>query len=140
VVVLAAEGGKFRRGGASNKVLYCTGCQGMLGTGEGGAVKLEKGVLIVDQLSGSREMVHTTLRFRYDPKESRFVFIGEDIEHVDRGSGSTESQSTNLLTGARVIEKRQYDEKLDKDRVLSSKKTKVPVRKRYLEDVDISQY
>jgi hypothetical protein len=140
VAVLSAEGGKFRRGGASNKVLYCTGCQGMLGTGEGGATKVEKGVLIIDQLSGSREMVHTILRFRYDAKEGRFVFIGEDVEHVDRATGSTESLSTNLLNGTRITEKRQFDEKLGKERVLSSKKTKVPVRKRYLEDVDVSQY
>jgi hypothetical protein len=140
LALLSSEGGKLRRAGASNRVLYCIGCQGMLGGGEGGAVKIDKGVIIVDQLRGSRDMVHTTLRFRYEPKEKRFVLIGEDVEQTDRAVGSTESQSTNLLTGTKVVEKRQFDEKLNKDRVLSSKKQKVAARKRYLEDVDISAY
>ncbi len=140
LVLLSSEGGKLRRAGASNRVLYCIGCQGMLGGGEGGVVKLDKGVLIIDQLRGSRDMVHTTLRFRYDPKEKRFVLIGEDVEQTDRALGSTESQSTNLLTGTKVTEKRQFDQKKNKDVILSSKKEKVPVRKRYLEDVDISAY
>jgi hypothetical protein len=140
VVLLAQEGGKLRRAGASNRVLYCTSCQGMLGNGEGGMTKIEKGVLIVDQIAGSREEVHTTLRFRYDAKERRFILIGEDVAHTDRLSGTTESQSTNLLTGTRVIEKSKYDEKLDKEIVLSSKKQKVAVKKRYLEDADISTY
>jgi hypothetical protein len=102
--------------------------------------KIEKGVLIVDQMSGSRDLVHTTLRFRYDPKERRFVFIGEDVEKTDRATGASTVESTNLLTGAKITEKRQYDTKQDKDVVVSSKKAKVPARKRYLEDVDISAY
>ena len=87
LVALLSEGGKLRRAGASNKVLYCTACQGTLGTGEGGVTKVEKGVLLVDQMSGSREMVHTVLRFRYDAKERQFVFIGEDVEHCGPGGG-----------------------------------------------------
>jgi hypothetical protein len=140
LVLLSSEGGKLRRAGASNRVLYCIGCQGMLGGGEGGAVKIDKGVIIVDQLRGSRDMTHTILRFRYDPKEKRFMLIGEDVAETDRAVGSTESQSTNLLTGTKVTEKRQFDQQKDKDVIRSSKKEKVPVRKRFLEDVDISAY
>lgn len=140
LVALLSEGGKLRRAGASNKVLYCTTCQGALGTGMGGVTKVEKGVLIVDQMSGSREMVHTVLRFRYDAKERKFVFIGEDVEHADRGAGTSTVESTNLLTGAKITEQRQYDAKKDKNVVTSSKKSKVAVRKRYLEDADISTY
>ncbi|HYH95043.1 hypothetical protein [Hyalangium sp.] len=140
LALLSAEGGKLRRAGASNRVLYCIGCQGMMGGGGGGVTKIEKGVLLVDQMSGSRETTHTVLRFRYEPKERRFVFIGEDIERTDRAVGTSTVESTNLLTGTKITEKRQYDEKQDKDTVISSKKEKVPVRKRYLEDVDISAY
>lgn len=140
VALLSADGGKLRRAGASNKVLYCTTCQGALGTGQGGVTRIEKGVLIVDQMSGSREMVHTVLRFRYDPKERKFVFIGEDVEHADRGAGTSTVESTNLLTGAKITEQREYDPKTDKNAVVSSKKSKVAVRKRYLEDVDVSTY
>jgi hypothetical protein len=140
LALLSAEGGKLRRAGASNKVLYCTACQGAMGTGEGGVAKIEKGVLIVDQLSGSRETVHTVLRFRYDAKARRFVFIGEDVERTDRAAGTSTVESTNLLTGAKITEKREYDQKTDKDVVVSSKKSKVPVSKRYLEDADISKY
>lgn len=140
LALLSSEGGKLRRAGASNHVLYCIGCQGTLGGGEGGVVKIDKGVIIVDQLSGSREMTHTTLRFRYDPKEKRFMLIGEDVDHTDRAVGSTESQSTNMLNGTKVTEKRQFDQKKNKDVIRSSKKEKVPVSKRYMEDVDISAY
>jgi len=140
LALLSMDGGKLRRAGASNKVLYCAGCQGMMGGGRGGVTRIEKGVLIVDQMTGSREMLHTLLRFRYDPKERRFVFIGEDLEMTDRAVGTSTVESTNLLNGTKITEQRKYDEKADKDVVVSSKKDKVPVRKRYLEDVDISKY
>jgi hypothetical protein len=137
VVLLSAEGGKLRRAGASNRVLLCTMCAGTMGGGEGGVLKIQKGVLLVDQMSGSREVMRTLLRFRYDAKEGRFVLIGMDVSNRDRLTGESQSESTNLLTGARVVETLQYDEKKDKDVVRSSKKDKVAVKKRYLEDVDI---
>jgi len=140
LVLLSAEGGKLRRAGASNQVLYCIGCQGMMGGGKGGVTKIEKGVLLVDQMSGSREMTHTVLRFRYDARDRRFVFIGEDVERTDRAVGTSTVESTNLLTGTKITEQRKYDEKAEKDVIVSSKKGKVPVSKRYLEDVDISTY
>lgn len=137
LVLLATDNGKLRLGGASNKVLYCTMCQGTMGGGSGGVLKIQKGVLLVDQLSGSRESTHTLLRFRYDAKEGRFVLIGQDVDNKDRLSGEGTGESTNLLTGQKITEKRQYDPKQDKDVVLSSKKEKAAVKKRYLEDVDI---
>jgi len=140
LLALLAEGGKLKLGGASNKVLYCTTCAGTLGgTGEG-LVKIVKGVVLVDQLSGSRESTHTLLRFRHDAKERRFQLIGEDVDKADRGEGTTQKVSTNLLTGQRVTESLRYDSKQDKDVPVSSKKSKVAVKKVYLEDVDISTY
>lgn len=137
VALLSAEGGKLRRAGASNRVLYCTGCVGTMGNGEGSVVKIQKGVLLVDQISGSRESRATLLRFRYDPKDGRFVLIGQDVTDTDRLTGESTLVSTNTLNGQRVTEKRQYDQKQDKDVVRSTKKDKVPVKKQYLEDVNI---
>lgn len=140
LLALLAEGGKLRLAGASNKVLYCTTCTGTLGgTGEG-VVKIAKGVVLVDQLSGSRESTGTLLRFRYDAKADRFAFIGEDVTRTDRLEGTTEKVSTNLLTGQRVTDNLRYDPKKDKEVPVSSKKSQVPVKKAYLEDVDISAY
>ncbi|OJH34153.1 hypothetical protein [Cystobacter ferrugineus] len=103
-------------------------------------MKVDKGIILVDQLSGSRESTHTRLRFRYEPKDKRVLRIGEDVTKADGATGESTLVSTNLLTGQRVTEKRQYDEKKKKDALLSSKKEKVPVSRRYLEDVDISTY
>lgn len=137
VVLLSENGGKLRRVGASNRVLYCTTCMGTMGGGEGGVVKVQKGVILVDQLSGSREVRHTLLRFRYEPKDGRVVLIGQDVEDSDRLTGESKSVSTNTLTGQRVTEQRKYDEKKEKDVILSSKKSKVPVKRQFLEDVNI---
>ena len=141
LVILLAEGGKFRRAGASNKVLLCTACSGMMGgTTEAARVKIQKGVVIVDEYSGSRESTATTLRFRYEPKDQRFALIGADVTHADRLTGKGEKTSTNLLTGQRITEKLQYDAKKEKDVVVSSKKDKVAVKRSFLEDVDITSY
>lgn len=141
LLALSSEGGKLRRIGASNQVLYCSTCAGMMSGGEGtGLVKIQKGVIVIEQIRGSREVTQTTLRFRYDPKDKRFLLIGEDIERRDRLTGQTERVSTNLLTGLKITEKLRYDEKKDKDVTVSSKKEKVPVSKFYLEDVDVSKY
>ena len=141
LLVLLTEGATLRRAGASNQVLYCTTCAGTLSTpGAVGQVKLQKGVLLIEQSSGSREMTHSLLRFRFEPKDKRFLLIGEDIERTDRAVGSTDKVSTNLLTGQRLSEKLQFDEKQNKNVTLSTKKEKVPVKKVFLEDVNISKY
>lgn len=139
LLVLLEQGGKLHRVGASNKILYCTTCAGTLSAPGPGQVKIEKGVILVDQISGSRETLHTLLRLRYEPKDKRVLLIGEDVTQADRATGASESVSTNLLTGQRITEKHQYDEKKDKDLTLSSKKDKVPVKKQYLEDVSLPE-
>jgi hypothetical protein len=137
VALLSEKGGTLRRAGASNQVLYCTTCMGMMGGGEGGVVKIQKGVMLVDQFSGSRETRQTLLRFRYEPKDGRFVLIGQDVTDTDRLTGESTLVSTNTLNGQRVTERRKYNEKKEKDAILSSKKDKVSVKKQFLEDVNI---
>jgi len=140
LLALLSEKGQLRLAGASNQVLYCTTCTGTLGGSGEGLVKISKGVVLIDQLSGSRDTTHTLLRFRYDAKEGRFAFIGEDVDKADRLEGTTLRVSTNLLTGQRVTENLRYDVKKEKDVTVSVKKSQEPVKKAYLEDVDISKY
>lgn len=138
LLALLTEGPKLRRAGAGTKVLYCTTCSGVMSAPDTvGQVKIQKGVLLVNQFSGSRETRHTLLRFRYEPKDKRFLLIGEDVDNTDRLTGATERVSTNWLTGQRITEKLKFDEKKNKDVTLSSKKDKVPVKKKFLEDIDI---
>lgn len=105
VLVLAlAVGGKLRRAAVADKLLQCTTCGGAFyGVLEAPAdVKIEKGVLIIDQESGSRDVTETTYRFRYDQQPSMFILIGFDYTDRDRATGGTWNESTNYLTGKRV--------------------------------------
>jgi hypothetical protein len=141
LLVLLSEGKGLRRVGASNQVLACTTCAGTLGGGPGeDLVKIDKGVILVNQLRGSRESVQTLLRFRYDAASRRVAFIGEDVEKTDRLSGRGEKVSTNLLTGQRIAEQQRYDPKKDTFVTTTSKKSKVAVKKAFLEDVNIDSY
>ena len=134
--------GKFSRAAVATKLLMCAGCGGMLGgTGENPAadVKIEKGVLIVSQLSGARDMVDRLQRFRYDPQAKQFFLIGQDITNRDRAVGNSEVTSTNFLTGKQITERWKYNQKTDKE-VLVSKQTKVVAKARKaIEQVDYEQ-
>ena len=140
LILLKSRDGKFQRGAVAVNLLQCTGCGGILGSGGTGAdLKIEKGVLIVSQLSGSREMREITQRFRFDPVAKRFVLIGQDVAERDRATGKSTTFSTNFLTGKQVIEKTRYNQKTDKE-VTVSKTTKiVPKAKKFIEAVDYEQ-
>jgi hypothetical protein len=136
LVLLRMENGKLHRAAAADRLLQCTGCGGMLGNPGGGDITIEKGVLIISQLSGSRESTDLTQRFRYDPALKRFVLIGEDIVNSDRLTGESENLSSNYLTGVKIIKKTRYDQKNDREVVVSSRTQRIPARKRFIEDVD----
>jgi hypothetical protein len=136
LLLLKTENGKLHRAAAADRLLQCTGCGGMLGNPGGGVITIEKGVLVVSQLSGSRESTDLTQRFRYDPRLKRFVMIGEDIENRDRLTGESESQSSNYLTGVKTIRKTRLDKSGDHEIPVSSKTQRIPARKRFIEDID----
>ncbi|HEX8465121.1 MAG TPA: hypothetical protein VF627_10940 [Abditibacterium sp.] len=106
LVVLLKEGKGFRRAGFNNSLL--------LGTRDGGAfygimetpvgASIKRGVLIIDQESGSREVTETTHKFRYDARAKRFLLIGSDNRTRDRATGGGRFISTNYLTGRQEIE------------------------------------
>jgi hypothetical protein len=101
LVVLLREGKGWRRAGFNGQIL--------LGTRDGGAfygvaqtpvnISIAKGVLVVNQDSGSREITETTHRFRYDARKRGFFLIGADIIERDRLSGEVRNSSINYLTG-----------------------------------------
>jgi hypothetical protein len=131
VVVLAGKDGKLTRAGVADKLLQCTTCGGAFyGVVEAPAnVTIAKGVLVVDQDHGSRDVTETTYRFRYEPAAGRFALIGFDLKDVDRLTATTVTESTNYLTGLRVTTRG----KNGKD---TTSRTQVPRAKIYLEQVD----
>jgi hypothetical protein len=132
VVIMQSNAKTFTKVGVGEQVLLCPECFGMLGgaNGEGNAeIKIRKGVLIIDQLMGSREARNTVYRFRYDAKTRRMALIGEDIKNYDRATGDAASKSINYLIGS------QLDEVFKKGKTVSARKSKVSLKTKYMEDV-----
>jgi hypothetical protein len=88
------------------KLLLCQTCAGPMGTPTGDNIKtkIEGGVLVVEQYSGSRFAIHLTQRFWIDRTSQKLVCIGEDINPYDRGNGNKLNDSRNFLTGKRIVE------------------------------------
>ncbi len=137
VIALKNSAGKFERVAVGGKLLQCTSCGGMLGSGGVGAeLKIEKGGLVISQLSGSRWATDHTYRFRWDAAKQKFLLIGEDLNTSDRATGESETTSTNFITGKQIKEKSKYNKKTDKD-VSVSKQVKVVGKKSIgIEEVD----
>ncbi len=123
--------GKLTRVGVADKLLQCTRCGGAFyGVVESPAnVKIEKGVIVVEQDHGSRDLTDTTYRFRYDPETQRFVLIGFDFADVDRLTGKDVAESTNYLTGVRKV-----------TRGKASTSSTTPRKKIFIEDVDYEKF
>ena len=131
VVVLAGKDGKLARAGVADKLLQCTSCGGAFyGVVEAPAnVSIAKGVLVVNQDHGSRNVTETTYRFRFEPDTGRFALIGFDLSDRDRLTATTVTESTNYLTGLRVTTRGSGER--DK-----TSRTQVPRAKLYMEQVD----
>jgi hypothetical protein len=129
LVVLMSDGsGKLSRAAVADKLLQCTGCGGAFyGVVEAPAdVEVDaKGVIVVSQDHGSREVSNTTYRFRYDAATRRFVLIGFDYVENDRATAKVTSESTNYLTGVRKTNNRA---------------STVPKTKIFLDDVDYEKF
>jgi hypothetical protein len=138
IVLLREADGQLRRAALGDRVLACTTCAGMLGDPLGGnvGVEIEKGVIVVRQLSGAREATDLTQRFRYDPATGRFALIGQDVDTYDRATGDGRKESSNFLTGLRIVETYQFDQKLDRNVTRSSRRERISKEKTFLEDVD----
>ena len=137
VILLNAPDGKYHRAAMADKLIQCAGCGGVLGgEGVGADLKIVKGVLLVSQLSGSREATDHLRRIRYDGKTGRFLLIGEDINEYDRATGKSVVTSINYLAGQQVIEKKQFNQKLDKYVTLKKESKEFDRKQIFIEDVD----
>jgi hypothetical protein len=135
VIVLKNSSGKLSRAAVTDKLLQCTRCGGAFyGVVEAPAnVKIEKGIIIVEQDHGSREMGDETFRFRYEPETGKFALIGFDYAYHDRLTAGAMTESTNYLTGVRET----FRGKGKKD---TKSRTIVPKQKIYIEQVDSEKF
>ena len=110
IILFKDNHGKFSRVAVAERLLQ--------GTGDGGAfyafvpapanVKIEKGILVVNQDHGSRNVIENTFRFKFDASSKRFVLIGLDQKDRDRLTGVIIAKSTNFLTGERIIQRSRF--------------------------------
>lgn len=133
LVLEEAPGGRRRQVGRSESLLLCVECAGAMGVGP--QVSIERHVLIVEQMRGSREAVKGTWRFRREKQTGRMRLIGLDVRKWDRATGVGTLKSTNHLTGGHVEEAVAYDRAKEKEVVTRSERSTVSAAKLYLEDV-----
>ncbi|MFZ6654085.1 hypothetical protein [Undibacterium sp. TJN19] len=131
LIVLLASGKAYSLLGSNDKLLQCQGCGGVK---DGVNVTIKNGVLVVSQYSGSREYSIYTWRFRLDASSQRLQMIGIDEEETDSMLGKGSTVSTNLLTGQQISETYQYNQKQERNIILTSKKSKVAKTPTLFED------
>ena len=98
LLVLLHRNGSFLRGGNNFGLLPCWGCTGMKGGHGEPNLKVKRGVLLIDQLGGSRNVYGSLQRFRWSRSRERFELIGKDTLLEDSADGSSTKTSCNLLT------------------------------------------
>lgn len=142
VILFRGADGRLRRAAVAGRLLQCTKCGGAFyGIAQAPVeVKVERGVLVVSQSHGSRNVVEQTFRFRYDPAAKKFLLIGYDKSDHDRATGEQVEESTNFLTGVRTVKRTRYDERTDRDVVKSDTRTRVARRPVTIEQVDYEAY
>ena len=135
VIVMNDKSGKLSCAAVTDKLLQCTTCGGAFyGVMDAPAsVKIEKGILIVDQDHGSREVTRLTYRFRYEPDTKKFLLIGFDLVSNDRLTGMVVTESTNYLTWVRIVTR-------GKGKKDTTSRTQIPKNKIYLEQVDNEEF
>jgi hypothetical protein len=133
IVVLGRDKEKFIPAGTNDKFLQCKGCCGVK---EGVGISIKKGVIVVEQMSGSREFANETWRFRYHPETQRFVMIGKDIETGDGMRGTGTIASFNYLTGRKITETYRYDKSGERKITASTKKEDASRKTPFIEDVE----
>jgi hypothetical protein len=136
VILLKTQNGDFTKAAESKKVIRCSSCGGMLGGGPAD-ISVKNGVLLIEQMYGSREGTNYLHRLRYEPATKKFRLIGEDVSNFDRLTNESEHTSTNYLTGRQVIKNVKGGENDTKETV---KTKKVALAKKYLEDINYNSY
>lgn len=137
LIVFKTADGKFSRAALAEKILLCTRCGGAFyGVSETPtSVEINNGVVIVKQDYGSRELTEELFRFRYDPESKRFILIGADVKTFDRATGEGVTESSNFLTGVKLVTKTRLNQKTDKATTVSKVQQRVSRDKKFIEDV-----
>ena len=135
VIVMNDKSGKLSRAAITDKLLQCTTCGGAFyGVMEAPAsVQIEKGILVVDQDHGSRDVTRLTYRFRYEPETKKFLLIGFDLANNDRVTGMVVTESTNYLTWVRIVTR-------GKGKKVTTSRTQIPKAQLYLEQIDNEEF
>ncbi len=126
VIVFKHADNSLHKAAVAEKLLLCPSCFGMMGTNAN--ITIEKGVLVVEHLTGSRETQELIQRFRYEEASKRFVLIGEDIVTNDRMTLNGTSKSTNFLTGEQI-------EEITNNHKSTKKTLKIPMQTKFIEEI-----
>lgn len=131
LVIAFSEAGKWKRVATATKLLQCVDCGGAFyGVMPAPAgVTITKGVLVIENEHGSRNVSSSILRFRLNVAKDRFILIGYDYSDNDRLTGETVNESTNYSTNVRVT-------KTGKGNRISTKRTVIERTLIYIEDAD----
>jgi hypothetical protein len=123
LVVLLKQKNGYKCIGMSKNCLLSTQSGGVKGAMI--TIKISKGILVIENAGGSRELSTDTLRFRYDPKMDKLMLIGIDRNVVDTLTLTSENRSINLLTHKKIDElaTTKYIKKNDTWRVASHEST-----------------
>lgn len=138
LILFKNRDGKFERAATAKTLLQCTGCGGAFyGVVEAPAnIEIARGILIIKQDSGSREVTETTYKFRYNAGAKKLALIGYDVSERDRATGAMTNESTNYVTGVKITETFQYSKKLEKYVKKNSRQTKAARSPQYLETIN----
>jgi hypothetical protein len=122
------------------KLLLCSSCGGVMGTDNGAhiTVEINDGILVVNQLRGSRSVIQTIHRFWIDRNSQELVCIGEDINPYDRANGNKIDDSRNFLTGKRIVIEARGTRSRSQD-PLRSVEMQVSKQLQSIESIDIEQ-
>lgn len=131
LVIAFNEAGKWQRIATSAGILQCMECGGSYygSVAAPANVTIVKGVLVIENVHGSRSVDTSRYRFRYEDRSGRFLLIGYDFVDDDRGTGSWVNESTNYSTGVRIT-------RSGKGKRSSAKRAVIKPSKIYIEDAD----
>ncbi|MBD1843141.1 hypothetical protein H6F89_06930 [Cyanobacteria bacterium FACHB-63] len=134
LVLQRQPNGQWQRIGMAPRLLLCSSCGGML---ESIQVKIENGVLLVDQLRGSRDGTQTLHRFWIDKASKRLVLIGQDVRQFDRLTGDATRESSNFLTGQKITEKYRANNQRTGTELVSRQRSTIARKTPAIETVNI---
>ena len=142
VILFRSKNDQWRRAAIADRLLQCVSCGGALyGMKEAPAqIAIAKGILIVKQDRGSRNVVDQTFRFRHDKKIGKFLLVEIDLAGRDRANGELVEQHIDFLTGQKTVTKSRYDERGQQFVARSSTRTKVNKSRIPIEQVDHEKY